>query len=73
MKTKRNKLLVVIDILAVLLFAATFSPFVIPAGEIDPFIFGVSYTMFTGLLVSVLFVILAFLVSLVNKEIEHAD
>ncbi|MEO9893208.1 hypothetical protein [Aurantibacter sp.] len=73
MKTKRNKLLVVIDVLAILLFATTFSPFVMPSGIVNPFILGVCYTMFMGFLVSVLFVILAFLVSLVNKEKEHAD
>ena len=73
MKTKRNKLLAIIDVLALLLFTATFSPFVTPSGKVDPYIMGVSYTMFMGLIVSVLFVVLAFLVSLVNKEKEHAD
>ncbi|MRI00551.1 hypothetical protein GH721_08380 [Kriegella sp. EG-1] len=73
MKTKRNKLLAVIDVLAILLFAATFSPYVMPSGKVEPYIMGVSYTMFMGFLVSVLFVVLAFLVSLVNKEKEHAD
>lgn len=73
MKTKRKSLIRVLDILAILLCVATFSPLVIPQNEANPFLLGIPYTMWMGFLVSVLFVVLAFLVSLINKEENHAD
>lgn len=77
MKAKRAKLLRILDVLAILLVAVTFSPAVIPQSEANPYLLGIPYTMWMGFLVSVLFVLLAYLVSVVNnkdnKEENHAD
>ncbi|MGI9551949.1 MAG: hypothetical protein ACR2MT_12165 [Aurantibacter sp.] len=73
MKTKRTTLLRILDVLAILLCIATFSPLVMPQNEADPYLLGIPYTMWMGFLVSVLFVVLAYLVSLINKEENHAD
>jgi len=73
MKTKNKSLLRVLDVLAILLCIATFSPLVIPQNEASPFLLGVPYTMWMGFLVSILFVVLAYLVSIINKEENHAD
>jgi hypothetical protein len=73
MKTKRTRLLLILDVIALLLVIATFSPIVIPSGEANPYLLGIPYTMWMSFLVSVLFVFLAYLVSTVNKEDNHAD
>ncbi len=73
MKTKRIRLLRILDVVALLLVIATFSPIVIPPRVADPFLLGIPYTMWMAFIVSVLFVFLAYLVSLVNKEDNHAD
>ena len=73
MKMKRTTLLRVLDCLAILTFIATFSPLVIPENEIRPFLMGIPYTMWMGFLVSVIFVVLAYFVSIINKEERTAD
>ena len=73
MKTKRAKLLRILDVLALLLVVITFSPIIIPPGEANPHIKGIPYTMWAAFLISILFVFLAYLVSVVNKENTHAD
>lgn len=73
MKTKRTRLLRILDVLAIILIVVTFSPVVIPKNVDDPFLLGIPYTMWMGFLVSILFVVLAYLVSIVNKEERHAD
>jgi len=70
---KRKSLLIVLDVLAFLLCIVTFSPLVIPQNETGPFLIGIPYTMWMGFVISVLFVVLAFLVSIVNKEENHVD
>ncbi len=70
---KRKTSLLILDILAILLCIATFSSLVIPVNEASPYLFGIPYTMWMGFLISVVFVALAFLVSIVNKEENHAD
>lgn len=73
MKTKSKLLLKILDGLAVLLCVVTFSPLVIPPNETKPYLLGIPYTMWMGFLVSVLFVILAYLVSTINNKENHAD
>lgn len=73
MKTKSKLLLKILDVLAILLCIATFSPLVIPAHEANPYIMGIPYTMWMSFLVSVLFVVLAYLVSIINNNENHAD
>ena len=70
---KRTTLLRILDSLSILLCVATFSPLVIPKNEAGPYLFAIPYTMWMGFLVSVLFVVLAYLVSIINKEDNHAD
>lgn len=73
MKKRRILLLKILDGLAVLTFIASFSPLVTPGHTSRPFILGMPYTLWTGLLVSFLFVVLAYLVSIINKEENNAD
>jgi len=72
MKKRRTSLLI-LDILAILLCIATFSPIVIPANKVSPFLLGIPFTMWMGFIVSILFVVLAYFVSIINKEENHAD
>jgi len=71
--SKRTRLLLILDLLAIGLVIATFSPLVIPANESDPSLLGVPFTMWISFLISVVFVVLAYFVSLVNKEKKDAD
>ncbi len=73
MKTKYTFLKRILDALAILTFLATFSPLVIPQNKTVPFLVGMPYTMWIGLLISVLFILLAYLVSKVQKAENHAD
>lgn len=73
MKKKVKPILLILDSLALLTFIATFTPLVLPKNTSGPFLIGVPYTMWVGFLISIIFVVLAYLVSLVNKEGTHAD
>ncbi|SHK00506.1 hypothetical protein [Pseudozobellia thermophila] len=73
MRKHNRHLLTLLDSLALLVFIATFTSVVLPENTMDPFLMGIPYTMWVGFLVSVAFVVLAYLVSLVNKEDRHAD
>lgn len=73
MKKRPKVLLKILDALAILTFLASFSPLVTPRHMTEPYLWGVPYTLWTGLLVSFLFVILAYLVSIINKEENNAD
>ena len=66
-------MLLILDVLALLTFMATFSPLVIPHNKVTPYFMGLPYTMWMGFSVSILFVVLAYLVSLINKDDNHAD
>ncbi|TMM58582.1 hypothetical protein FEE95_03900 [Maribacter algarum] len=71
--SKRTRLLLILDLIAIGLVIATFSPLVIPVNESNPSWYGIPFTLWSSFLISVLFVVLAYLVSLVNKEKKHAD
>lgn len=71
--TKRKRLLIILDLVALGLVVATFSPLIIPAHESNPNLFGLPYTLWASFLISVIFVVLAYLVSIINKEKNHAD
>lgn len=58
---------------AVGLVMATFSPLIIPTNESNPSAFGIPFTLWASFLISAVFVVLAYLVSLVNKEQKDAD
>lgn len=71
--SKRKRLLLILDLVAIGIVIATFSPLIIPAHESNPSWFGIPFTLWASFLISVIFVVLAYLVSLVNKEKKHAD
>jgi len=73
MKPKHKSLLVILDVMAIGLAIATFSPLIIPANQSNPSVMGIPFTLWASFLISILFVILAYLVSYVNKEQEDAD
>ncbi|UCG27843.1 MAG: hypothetical protein JSV24_00360 [Bacteroidales bacterium] len=59
---------------AILLSVITFTPLVIPAGKYVPQLFGMPYSLWIGILITVGFVILTFLGTIVHpgkKEEEH--
>lgn len=71
--SKRKRLLLILDLVAIGIIIASFSPLIIPANESNPSWFGIPFTLWASFLISVIFVVLAYLVSLVNKEKKHAD
>lgn len=71
--TKRTRLLLILDLVAIGLVVATFSPLVIPANESDPSFLEIPFTMWASFLISVVFVVLAYLASLTHKEKNDAD
>ena len=71
--SKRKRLLLILDLVAIGLVVTTFSPLIIPVNESDPSWFGIPFTLWASFLISVIFVVLAYLVSIVNKEKKHAD
>jgi len=73
MKKHRSLFLRILDSLAIIVFIASFSPLVIPENESAPYLFGIPYTMWMGLLVSILYVIMAYMISILNKENKNAD
>lgn len=73
MKKRPAILLKILDGLAILSFIASFSPLVTPEYVTEPYIIGLPYTLWVGLLVSFLFIILAYLVSIIYKEENNAD
>ena len=73
MKSKRKRLLAILDLVAIGLVLATFSPLIIPANKSNPSVFGIPFTLWASFLISMLFIVLAYLVSLVNREQTDAD
>ncbi len=70
--SKKHYAVRLLDTLAILTFMATFSSLVMPAGQIEPRLGGIPYTMWTGFLVSILFLIMAYLVSAIRKGSNDA-
>ncbi|WP_149276859.1 hypothetical protein [Pareuzebyella sediminis] len=73
MRKHRSTVIRILDSLAIIVFIASFSPLVIPENESAPYMFGIPYTMWMGLFVSILYVVLAYAVSTLNKENKNAD
>ena len=73
MKRNNSRLrrILILDIIAVALAIATFTPLVIPQNQISPKLAGISYTMWVGVLVSILFVLLAYLASRWQQKDLH--
>ena len=62
-KTMYWKICVVV---AIFLTAITFTPLVIPAGEYQPELFGMPYTLWVSILITILLVLLTFIGTLVH-------
>ncbi len=73
MAKKSSNRIKILDLVALVLFIASFSPLVLPQNETEPSLFSIPYTMWMGFLISILFVVLAYLVSLVHKLQKNAD
>ena len=68
-----KKRLQVINILAVLLAVACFTPFLIPKGVYTPMLFGLPYTLWLGILVTIAFIILTWIAAGLYKKIEEEE
>jgi len=68
MEKSRFNVVQLLDILALLTFILTFTPIVLPENEAHPDLAGIPYTMWVGFLVSVLFVVLAYVVSIAQNN-----
>ena len=73
MKIKNTTIIKILDLLALLVFIASFSPLVLPPHQLDPKFLKIPYTMWMGFAVSVVFVLLAYAVSLVYKKQKDVD
>jgi uncharacterized membrane protein len=73
MKKRNKKIIRILDLLAIICFIATFTPLVTPEQKSHPFLLGIPFTMWMGLIVSILFVVLTYFVSLINKQDNNAD
>jgi len=58
---------------ALLLVIITFTPLVTPTGKIKPFLFGMPYTIWTGILISIGLVIITFIGALVHPGSDKKD
>ena len=72
-RSKQKRLLLILDLVAISLVITTFSPLIIPPNESNPSWHGIPFTLWASFLISVIFVLLAYLVSKIHKEKEHAD
>ena len=52
----------------IILSVLTFTPLVIPAGVITPLLFGIPYTLWTGMLIAILMLLLTIVASLVHPH-----
>lgn len=59
--TKKSRFYRVLIVLAILLAVLTFTPLVMPYGKFQPTFLHLPYTLWTGLLVAILFVCLTWL------------
>ena len=73
MSKKRIYAVRLLDTLAILTFMATFTSLVMPDGQIEPRLAGIPYTMWAGFLVSIIFLVMAYLVSITRKGSNDAN
>lgn len=51
-----------------LLSLLTFTPLIIPAGKIDPMLFGIPYTLWLGMLIAALMILITVLATFVHPD-----
>jgi len=68
-----KKRLLVINFLALALTIAVFTPFLTPKGVYQPMLFGLPYTLWMGVLVTLVFVVLTWQAAIVYKKVEEEE
>jgi len=68
-----KKKLRVINILAVVLAITVFTPLVIPSGTYLPMLFGLPYTLWLGVLVTVVFILLTWQAARAYTKMENEE
>ena len=71
MKRRQLKLLDIVDTLAIITFVGTFTPLVMPKNQVEPDLAGIPYTMWIGFVVSIVFVVLAYLASVAHQKADN--
>ena len=66
MKQTRNRLWLFTKVMAILLSVLTFTPLVIPTEKFTPVVFGMPYTLWAGLAITILFVLNAWFATYVH-------
>ena len=75
MKMENNKQIYwrICQLSAVLLMLSTFTTFVIPPGTFAPSISGMPYSLWLGILISILLVVLTFIATKVHPDRKKTD
>ncbi len=68
-----KKRLRVINILVLILAIAVFTPLLIPAGTYLPMLFGLPYTLWLGVLVTILFILLTWRAARAYTKMEKEE
>ena len=68
-----KKKLQVVNALAVILAIAVFTPLLIPKGVYLPMLFGLPYTLWMGVLVTIVFIILTWCSAVLYKAMEEEE
>lgn len=63
----------ILVVAAIILAVLTFTPLVIPYGKYEPTLFHLPYTLWTGLLVAILFVTMTWIASKIHPYNEEKD
>ena len=65
--------LLIINSFALALTIAVFTPFLTPKGVYKPELFGLPYTLWMGVIVTLVFVVLTWQAALVYKKVEEEE
>jgi hypothetical protein len=68
-----KKRLLIINCMALALTIAVFTPFLTPKGVYRPMLLGLPYTLWMGVLVTIIFVILTWQASVAYKKVEEEE
>ena len=65
---KKFKTIWVTDVVFILMTIASFTSILIPEGQVNPKLMGVPYTVWMGLVFCILYIVLAYIASILQKE-----
>jgi hypothetical protein len=68
-----KKKIQVVNALAVILAIAVFTPLLLPKGVYLPMLFGLPYTLWMGILATILFIILTWCSAVMYKKMEEEE